>query len=111
VQDYAALALGESRHPAALEHLRAAWRKSSRAGGMRAVLIRAAGLHRSPPAFDWLLEIVERGEQGDADVAAEALSVYGRDVRLSERLQAALARRAAVTASGGGGPPGKDPVE
>jgi HEAT repeat protein len=111
VPDYAALALGESRHPAAVEHLRTAWRESSRAGGLRAVLIRAAGLHRSPSAFDWLLEIIDRGEQADAEVAVEALSVYARDARLGERLQAALAKRAAATASGNGTPPGKDPVE
>lgn len=93
VRDYAALALGESRHPAALAHLRAAWEDSPRAGGFRAVLIRAAGLHRSSAAFDWLLEIIEHGAQADCDEAAEALSIYERDTRLQERLKAALLKR------------------
>jgi HEAT repeat protein len=95
VQDYAALALGESRQPTALAHLRAAWEASPRIGSFRAVLIRAAGLHRSPAAFDWLIEVIERGAQADADVAVEVLSVYERDSRLRERVEAALGQRRA----------------
>jgi HEAT repeat protein len=95
VQDYAALALGESRQPTALAHLRAAWEASPRIGSFRAVLIRAAGLHRSPAAVDWLVEMIERGAQADADVAVEVLSVYERDSRLRERVEVALGRRRA----------------
>lgn len=93
IRDFAALALGESRHPAALEHLRAAWEATSPRNGFRGVLIRAAGLHRSAAAFDWLIELIERGVQADADVATETLSIYERDTRLGERVQAALAKR------------------
>lgn len=93
VSDFAALALGESRRPEALEHLRAAWQANPRSAGFRGVLIRAAGLHRSAAAFDWLIELIERGAQADADAATESLSIYERNTKLGERVQAALAKR------------------
>jgi HEAT repeat protein len=93
VRDFAALALGESRHPRALEHLRAAWDAARDTGDFRAVLIRAAGLQRSEVAFDWLISIIEHGTATHADVAVEALSVYERNTKLGERVQAALAKR------------------
>jgi HEAT repeat protein len=91
-RDFAALALGESRHPQALEHLRSAW-DGATDKDFRAVLIRAAALHRSEAAFDWLLWIIEHGSAAHAEVAVEALSVYERNSKLNERVQAALARR------------------
>ena len=68
VRDFAALALGESRHPAAFEHLRAAWDGDAvyDTGDFRAVLIRAAALHRSEVAFDWLISIIEHGTTAQA---------------------------------------------
>jgi HEAT repeat protein len=92
IRDFAALALGESRRPEALEHLRTAW-ESTFDKDFRAVLIRAAALHRSEPAFDWLLSIIEHGTAAHADVAVEALSVYERNTKLGERVQEALAKR------------------
>jgi HEAT repeat protein len=44
VRDFAALALGESHHPHALEHLRAAWDTVYDTGDFGSVLIRAAAL-------------------------------------------------------------------
>jgi HEAT repeat protein len=92
VRDFAALALGESRQPQALEHLRAAW-EGTFENEFRSVLIRAAALHRSEAAFDWLLSIIEHGAAVHADVAVEALSVYERNTKLGERVQEALAKR------------------
>jgi hypothetical protein len=91
-RDFAALALGESRHSLALEHLRNAW-DGALDRDFRAVLIRAAALHRSEAAFDWLLSIIEHGSTGHADVAVEALSVYERNTKLTERVHEALAKR------------------
>jgi HEAT repeat protein len=93
IREHAALALGESRHPLALQHLRAAWDEPYVAPSVRATLIRAAALHRSEAAFDWLLSIVESGTQTQADIAADALSVYERNSKLIERLRIALAKR------------------
>jgi hypothetical protein len=93
VRDFAALALGESRHPQAFDHLRTAWDDIHDAESFRVVLIRAAALHRSELAFDWLISIIEHGTPAHADVAVEALSVYERNTKLVERVQAALAKR------------------
>src|ERR1700736_3512461 len=84
VRDFAALALGESRHPRALEHLRTAWDGLDDRGDFRTVLIRAAALHRSEAAFDWLISIIEHGTPSHTDVAVEALSVYERNTKLSD---------------------------
>lgn len=93
VRDFAALALGESRHPRALEHLRTAWDAVYDTGDFRTVLIRAAALNRTEAAFDWLISIIEHGTSVHAEVAVEALSVYERNTKLVERVQAAFAKR------------------
>jgi HEAT repeat protein len=93
IQEYAALALGESRHPGAFERLRAAWDTVCVTRESRATLIRAAALHRSEAALDWLIAIIEREAQAYADVAVEALAVYDRNSKLMERVRAAQARR------------------
>ena len=93
VAAFAALALGESRDEAALHHLRAAWDRDSGDREFRSVLIRAAALHRTEPAFNWLISIVETGTRTHADTAVKALSIYQSNARLSERVQAALRKR------------------
>jgi hypothetical protein len=93
VADYAALALGESRHPAALKHLQDAWNATPGWSELRQVLARAAALHRSPEALDWLVTIIERGDDKSADIAADALAVFDRNDKLMERVKAAQAAR------------------
>lgn len=93
VRDYAALALGESRQPRALDELQSAWEADLLNSEFRVVLIRAAALHRSEGAFDWLIDIIEHGSRKHADAAVEALAVYERNTKLGERIEAALANR------------------
>jgi hypothetical protein len=93
IRDLAALALGESRHPGAVDHLKRAWEAALVQLDFRVVLIRAAAVHRSEAAFEWLLSIIESSQRKLADAAVEALSVYERNSRLAERVQEALARR------------------
>jgi HEAT repeat protein len=93
VRDYAALALGESRHPLALDHLKAAWNGTLVPSGLRTVLARAAALHRSEAAFDWLVGIIEEGRAEDAAIAADALSVYDRNTKLMQWVKVAQAAR------------------
>jgi HEAT repeat protein len=93
VRDFAALALGESRHPKALQYLQKAWEDVLVRDDMRAVLIRAAAVHRSEAAFDWLISIIEDGNAKQAEVAADALSVYERNTKLMDRVKAAQAGR------------------
>lgn len=93
VRDYAALALGESRHPFALDHLIAAWKQPFASAGLRGALARAAALHRSEAAFDWLIGVIENGTAKDAELAADALTVYGRNSGLMKRVADAQAAR------------------
>jgi HEAT repeat protein len=92
LREYAALALGESRRPEALELLRSAWDELV-APEARGALIRAAALHRSEPAFEWLLGIIESGTASHAQTAADALAVYQRNTLLIEQIDAAKAHR------------------
>jgi hypothetical protein len=93
VPDYAALALGESRHPAALKYLQEAWTSTPPSSELRQVLARSAALHRSEAALDWLVSIIERGDAKSAELAADALSVFDRNEKLMQRAEAALAAR------------------
>ena len=94
VGDYAALALGESRHPSALSELQQAWNEPFAADEVRATLARAAAVHRSETAFDWLISIIADGHDKLAEIAADALSVYDRNTQLMQRVAAARASRA-----------------
>ncbi|MGC1459631.1 MAG: hypothetical protein WA825_15245 [Steroidobacteraceae bacterium] len=92
LQEYAALALGESRRPEAFTLLRQAW-DDLVSPEARSALIRAASLHRSEAAFEWLLDLIATGTAKLAGVAVEALAVYSRNARLTEQVNAARARR------------------
>jgi HEAT repeat protein len=92
LQEYAALALGESRRPEALKLLGGAWDELV-SPEARDALIRATALHRSDAAFEWLLDLIETGPRKLAATAAEALAVYERNARLIEHVNAAKARR------------------
>jgi hypothetical protein len=50
-------------------------------------------LHRTEPAFEWLLGIIETGKRSHADIAVDALAVYERNTKLVERVREALAKR------------------
>jgi len=93
IRDFAALALGECRNPKVVEYLRAAWESCGALGEFPMVLIRAAALNRTEPAFDWLMAIIETGAKRHSDAAVEALAVYERNTKLSDRVAQALARR------------------
>ncbi|MEJ1962005.1 MAG: hypothetical protein WDO56_10890 [Gammaproteobacteria bacterium] len=73
--------------------MRNAWEDVLVAPEMRAVIIRAAAVHRTDAAFDWLISIIEEGAPRQSEVAVDALAVYERNTRLHERVQAALANR------------------
>jgi HEAT repeat protein len=92
LQEYAALALGESRLPEALKLLRNAWDQLVTVEA-RSALIRAAALHRSDAAFEWLLTIIATGPAKLANVAVDSLAVYERNTKLIEQVKAAQAQR------------------
>lgn len=93
LRELAALALGESRTPGALEPLQHAWVEAVVADEYRSVLIRAAAAHRSEAAFDWLLAIAADARRAVAEEVIEALAHYKHNARLAEKLAALLKER------------------
>lgn len=58
----------------------------------RRVLLRAAAMHRSEPAFDWLVSLVEGSSPHVVEEVVETLATYKSNVKLAARLNDALAR-------------------
>jgi hypothetical protein len=93
LRELAALALGESRAPGALELLKSAWNEVVVADTFRSALISAAAAHRSEAAFDWLLAIAAEARLPVAEQVVEALAPYKHNARLAQRLAAVLVER------------------
>ncbi len=93
IAQLAALALGESRLDVALEMLHERWEQQPLKRDADRVLLRAAVLHRSAAAFDWLLSVVEDGDRASAELVLVELAVYRANRKLRHQLQAVLDRR------------------
>lgn len=93
VCEAAALALGESRLPDALAHLIRAWDDAISVSARR-VLVRAAALHRSDDAFDWLLGLIDASTSTLASEVIDVLAIYQHNTRLADRVREALQTRA-----------------
>jgi hypothetical protein len=93
IVEAAALALGESRLPPALDGLKAAWDGLLVPLEIRRVLIRAAALHRSDEAFDWLLALAAEREARIATEIVDVLSIYRHNEKLGRRLRSTLDAR------------------
>lgn len=93
VCELAALALGESRLDQTLGLLRERWEEQPFKRDADRILLRAAVLHRSEAAFDWLLSVVEHGDDASATLVVEELLVYRANHTLRRRLQSAIERR------------------
>jgi hypothetical protein len=89
----AALALGESHLDAALGILRARWESQPFKRAADRVLLRAAALHRSPAALDWLVELAATADRASAESIVAELAVYRSNARVRERLHTAIAGR------------------
>jgi hypothetical protein len=89
VQQEAALALGESRNPAALEHLRKRWTEGSHDAIQEALLLAVAML-RVPAAIDFLLEILAGGDRSAAPAALAALAIHRHNPDVRKRTAAAI---------------------
>ncbi len=94
VAELAALALGESRLDAAVALLRETWESEPLRGPRQRVLLRAAALARTEPAFDWLLALAGTAAPATARSVIEELSIYRHHTPLGERLKASLDARA-----------------
>ena len=80
-----ALALGRSRSPAALEALKACWKRSYQPALNEQILLSIA-MMRLPAAIDFLVELVESESEKTALSAMSALKFHAYDLKLRERL-------------------------
>ncbi len=93
ISEMAALALGESRLPAALPILQQWWR-SSPDRDLRQTGLLAMAMLRQPEATDFLLSLVAQAPLPDMQAAVAALGIYTEDRALAAKIQALLAERA-----------------
>lgn len=93
VRGLAALALGESHLDGALALLRGRWDSEPLKRDGDRVLLRAAALHRSEAALEWLIEVAATGDRLSAEVAILELGTYRKTERVRERLAREVAAR------------------
>jgi HEAT repeat protein len=93
LRELAALALGGSRLDLALTLLRERWDAEPFKGEGQRPLLRGAILHRSQAAFDWLVDVIARGDPRTAVWLLEELTIYRTNGRLRERLRLAVEAR------------------
>ncbi|MBD3421385.1 MAG: hypothetical protein GF398_14810 [Chitinivibrionales bacterium] len=92
IAEEAAFALGESRVAPALDALRNVYAHTFNTEWKRTLLI-AVALIRTDEALGFLIDAVANEEVASAHHALEALSSYGHDEKLVERLQVVVAQR------------------
>lgn len=92
IAEQAALALGESRLPAAFEVLRAAWERGGLAEHRRMLLVSIA-LLRIDPALAFLLERLRTESSVVAADALAGLAFYGRDDTVLKQIEEILSER------------------
>lgn len=91
VREEAALAMGASRSPGAVDVLRDAC-NGTRDPRFREVLFRALSLSRQPRALDFLKEILKTGRRADVKPVLEALELHRENADIRRLLEEAQAR-------------------
>ena len=90
IAEGAALALGESRRPAALDLLKGHWPKARRHESLGGVLLLAVAITRLPAGLDFLLDVLAT----DGDPAAlPALAIHRHNPTVRDRVSAIVARK------------------
>ncbi len=90
VRQEAALALGSSRLPGAVELLERAWTASARDPQFREALERALSASRQPRAIGFLLDLLKKGRARDAPAALEALAIHRHSPEIRRQVQDAV---------------------
>jgi HEAT repeat protein len=87
----AALALGQSKLPTALQPLTDAYPRL-RSSSIATTLVMAIGLLRTPDAIDWLLDQLPRATSSEATTLFDALQIHRHDEKFMGKLQSLLAQ-------------------
>jgi hypothetical protein len=92
IVEVAALALGESHQPAALQPLTAAWDRLDRQP-IATTLLMAIALLRTEESVAWLLEKLEKERLSIVQQLLHALRIYKGDARIAQRVKDILKER------------------
>ncbi len=92
IQEAAALALGESRLPAALPLLQAWWERA-REPELRGTGLLAIAMLRSEAAVGFLLGLLREAEESEVQQTLAALELYRGDTSLEQQIEAILVQR------------------
>jgi HEAT repeat protein len=92
VQEGAALALGESRRPDALEALKARLARA-RYGSPREALLLAVAMTRLPEALTYLLEALASDDADTASAALDALAIHRHNESIKARVADVMAKK------------------
>jgi HEAT repeat protein len=92
----AALALGKSRLPEALDPLKECWQQCP-SRELRQQVLLAIAILRRPSATDYLMELVAAESEPTAIAALWALKIYKNDPRLRERIASLVLERRSPT--------------
>ena len=85
VQELVALVLGESRQPQVLEILKT-WLQRVRESELRSSGLLAIAMLRTEDAFEFLLDLLAKGNEGTAQEVMKALEIYRQDHELWKRV-------------------------
>ena len=85
----AALAIGSSRLPAAVEVLKGSWTRQP-----KMVFLQAISVSRQQIGFDFLLELVRSGRERDAANALAALAIHRNSTEIENLVRTAVQKRA-----------------
>jgi HEAT repeat protein len=92
----AAMALGKSRLPEALDPLKECWQRSHSAE-LRQHILLAIAILRRPAANDYLMDLVASEPEPEASTALSALRIFKEDPRLRERIERIVRGRESPT--------------
>jgi HEAT repeat protein len=82
----AAMALGKSRLPEALDPLKRCWQQCH-SGELKQNILLTIAILRRPTAIDYLMELVASEPEAIASTALSALGIFKEDSRLCERIE------------------------
>jgi hypothetical protein len=88
IVEEAALALGASRLPAAVEALKDAWQREP-----KTVFLQAVSASRQASGFEFLLELVRSGRERDAAAAVDALALHRDSLEVRASVEKAVQTR------------------
>lgn len=92
IADGAALALAESRRPAALDLLTEFWPRARRDESLGGVVLLAMAITRLPAGIDFLLDVLADGESA----ALPALAIHRHNPAVRDRVAAVVERKGAL---------------